>query len=416
MMRAGVNYHFNSETLQPFMPSPFTITSPVLAKGPAAQGSLPLWTGFYAGLNAGYGFGLNNDASATSWGPQGFTTTFNGGVSNMPLSGVGLSQSGSISNNQNGFIGGFQTGYNYQFRDRMVVGLETDIQGSNIRGGGNHTGFGSNVNGTNDATATSIGGVQISSGVDWLGTVRGRLGYLWNPSLLLYGTGGLSYGGVHANMTNQAYTFYLDTAPRLAQFEQGNQPFFGTSSNSQALVGWNAGGGLEWMASNNWSVKAEALYWNLGNINVATTSNAPGIGAPLWGLATPSGSSDPNWKPLLIPAQLASGNAKLNYQGVIARAGINYHFTTDVLQSATSTPALGTPVFVKGSPAIPTMISWTGSYAGLNSGYSFGTNDNSYASLWGPQGFTTTDNGRNLGTMPLSGVGIAQTGQITNNQ
>jgi outer membrane immunogenic protein len=412
MMRAGVNYHFNSETLQPFMPSPFTTTSPVLAKDPVAHGSLPLWTGFYAGLNAGYGFGLNNDASATSWGPQGFTTTFNGGVSNMPLSGVGLSQSGSMSNNQNGFIGGFQTGYNYQFCDRMVVGLETDIQGSNIRGGGNHTGFGYNVNGLNNATATSIGGVQISSGVDWLGTVRGRLGYLWNPSLLIYGTGGLSYGGVHANVTNQAYTFYLDKT--LPEFEQGNQPFFGTSSSSQALVGWNAGGGLEWMASNNWSVKAEALYWSLGNLNLTTTSRAPGIGAPLWGLNT---GLDAQSKPLLIPAQLASGNAKLNYQGVVARAGINYHFTTDALQSATSTLASGTPVFVKGSQAISTMISWTGSYAGLNSGYSFGTNDNSYASLWGPQGFTTTDNGvRYLGTMPLSGVGIAQTGQITNNQ
>jgi outer membrane immunogenic protein len=412
MMRAGINYHFNSETLRPLMPSPFITTSPVLAKGPAAHGSLPLWTGFYAGLNAGYDFGLNNDASATSWGPQGFTTTFNGGVSNMPLSGVGLSQSGSVSNNQNGFIGGFQTGYNYQFRDRMVVGLETDIQGSNIRGSGNYTGFGSNVNGTNDATATSIGGVQISSGVDWLGTLRGRLGYLWNPSLLIYGTGGLSYGGVHANVTNQAYTFYLDTAPRLAQFEQGNQPFFGTSSSSQALVGWNAGGGLEWMVSNNWSVKAEALYWNLGNMNLATSSTAPGIGAPLWGLPPSVGHS-----PLLIPAQLGFGNTRVNYQGVIARAGINYHFTTDEQQSSPSSLSSSIPVLVKDASTASTMTSWTGAYTGLNSGYNFGTNGNAYASLWGPQGFTVTDNSLStLATMPLSGVGIAQTGQITNNQ
>lgn len=412
MMRAGVNYHFNSETLQPLIPSPFTTTSPLLAKGPAAHDALPFWTGFYAGLNAGYDFGLNNDASATSWGPQGFTTTFNGGVSNMPLSGVGLSQSGSVSNNQNGFIGGFQAGYNYQFRDRMVVGLETDIQGSNIRGSGNYTGFGSNVNGTNDATATSIGGVQISSGVDWLGTLRGRLGYLWNPSLLIYGTGGLSYGGVHANVTNQAYTFYLDTAPRLAQFEQGNQPFFGTSSSSQALVGWNAGGGLEWMVSNNWSVKAEALYWNLGNMNLATSSTAPGIGAPLWGLPPSVGHS-----PLLIPAQLGFGNTRVNYQGVIARAGINYHFTTDEQQSLPSSLSSSIPVLVKDASTASTMTSWTGAYTGLNSGYNFGTNGNAYASLWGPHGFTVTDNSLStLATMPLSGVGIAQTGQITNNQ
>ena len=410
MMRAGINYHFNSETLQPLMPTAFNDGS-LLAKGPTTRGPLPLWTGFYAGLNAGYGFGTNDEASATSSGPQGFSTTFNNIFSTMPLSGVGLSQSGNISNNQNGFIGGFQTGYNYQFRDRLVLGLETDIQGSNIRGGGNHTGFGSNVNGVNNATATSIGGVQISSGVDWLGTVRGRLGYLWNPSLLIYGTGGLSYGGVHANVTNQAYTFYLDKT--LPDFEQGNQPFFGASSSSQTLVGWNAGGGVEWMASSRWSVKAEALYWNLGNINVATSSNAPGIGAPLWGLQAGGVSGN---QPLLIPAQLGVGNAKINYEGVIARAGINYHFTADALQSDASTLSMATPVFVKSLPATPATILWTGSYAGLNSGYNFGTNNNAFASLWGAQGFTTSDNGRTLGTMPLSGVGLSQTGLISTNQ
>ena len=408
MMRAGVNYHFNSETLQPFMPSPFTTTSPELAKGSAPNSSLPLWTGFYAGLNAGYGFGLNDDAFATSWGSQGFSTTFNNIYSTMPLSGVSLSQSGAISNNQSGFIGGFQTGYNYQFRNRIVVGLETDIQGSNIRGGGNHTGFGSNVNGVNNATATSIGGVQISSGVDWLGTFRGRLGYLWNPSLLIYGTGGLSYGGVHAKVTNQAYTYYLDTDGGLNDFDQSNQPFFGQSSSAQTLVGWNAGGGLEWMLSPNWSVKAEALYWNLGNMNIATTSRAPGIGVPLWGLNTSY--------PLLIPAQLGWGNAGVNYQGVIARAGLNYHFNADDMQLTSPLTIASNPVLIKSPPALSTMISWTGAYAGLNSGYDFGTNNNAYASLWGPLGFTTTDNGRPQATMPLSGVGLSQTGLMSNNQ
>ena len=409
MMRAGVNYHFNSETLQPLIPSPFTTTSPLLAKGPAAHDALPFWTGFYAGLNSGYAFGANNDAYAVSGAPQGFTTSFNGIMGSMPLSGVAQALSGAISNNQNGFIGGLQTGYNYQWHDKFVVGLEADIQGANIRGSGNHSGFGYNINTPNNGTATSIGGVQLSSGADWLGTVRGRLGYLWNPSLLLFGTGGLSYGGVHANVTNLAYASYLDTAPDWVNFDQSSQLFFGQSSNQQTLVGWNVGGGLEWMLSQNWSVKAEALYWNLGNMNVATNSVAPAIGVPLWGLTT----SDTK---LLIPGQSNQGNASVNYQGVIARAGINYHFATDALQSATSTLTSATPIFVKDAPAIPTMISWTGAYAGLNSGYSFGTNNNSYASLWGPQGFTATDNSLNLATMPLSGVGLSQTGTISNNQ
>jgi outer membrane immunogenic protein len=282
----------------------------------ATAAPAPLWTGFYAGLNAGYGFGTNNNAYASSWGPQGFTTDSDGPVTTMPLYGVGLSQSGIISNNQNGFISGFQTGYNYQFKDKFVVGLEADIQGTNISGSGNRLGAAVNTNSAIDGTATTIGGVQVSSGVDWLGTVRGRLGYLWNPSLMLFGTAGLTYGGVHANVTNQAFTAYEDIPP--TSVAEGTHPFFGTSSKSQTLVGWNAGGGFEWMVSQNWSVKGEAIYWNLGNMNVATTSVAPLIGSANWGETRTPRSS--------IPAQAGAGNTAINYQGLIARAGINYHF------------------------------------------------------------------------------------------
>ena len=38
----------------------------------------------------------------------------------------------------------------------------------------------------------------VSKHVDYLGTVRGRFGVLLNANTLLYGTGGLAYGGVHA--------------------------------------------------------------------------------------------------------------------------------------------------------------------------------------------------------------------------
>ena len=275
----------------------------------------PIWTGFYAGLNTGYGFGTNDNAYASTWEPQGFTA-HQGGSPIMPLSGVGLAQSGSVSNNQNGFIGGFQTGYNYQFKENFLVGLEADIQGTNIGGSGNRSGFGYNQTDLNNGSATTIGDVQVSSGVDWLGTVRGRAGYLWNPSLLLFGTAGLTYGGVHSNITNLANTQYVDISN--PEVEVGVQTFYGTTSRAETLVGWNAGGGLEWMVSQNWSVKAEALYWNLGNINVNTTAVSPNAGSWLWtAVGQPLGR---------IPASAASGNTNINYQGIIARAGINYHF------------------------------------------------------------------------------------------
>ena len=74
------------------------------------------------------------------------------------------------------------------------------------------------------------------------------------------------------------------------------------------------------MVSANWSVKAEALYWNLGNMNVATTTTAPAIGSAFWGVGT-----SPRFT---LPGQVVVGDASINYQGIIARAGVNYHFNS----------------------------------------------------------------------------------------
>jgi outer membrane immunogenic protein len=277
------------------------------------------WTGAYAGLNSGYSFGTNNNSYASLWGPQGFTATDNSpNLATMPLSGVGLSQTGTISNNQNGYLGGFQAGYNHQLHEKYVVGLETDIQGTSIGGSGNRTGSGYNINSLNNGSSTTIGGVQISSGVDWLGTIRARAGYLVKPSLLLFATAGVSYGGANAQVTNLAYSAYNDFTIPVSP--SGIQPYFGNVSRTQTLIGWTAGSGLEWMVTPSWSVKAEALYWSLGNMNVGTTALSPQIGTPVW-----NGPGTPKFS---LPSQVASGTTSINYQGVIARAGINYHFNS----------------------------------------------------------------------------------------
>ena len=105
---------------------------------------------------------------------------------------------GVFSGNNGGFIGGGQLGYNWQFNS-WVAGFEADIQGI-----GDHRNIG--VGGTIQFIPPVIGsGVSMSTSmalakeVDWLGTVRGRLGWLATPSLLVYGTGGLAYGEVKAS-------------------------------------------------------------------------------------------------------------------------------------------------------------------------------------------------------------------------
>jgi outer membrane immunogenic protein len=86
----------------------------------------------------------------------------------------------------------------------------------------------------------------------------------------------------------------------------------------QTLVGWNAGGGLEWMFMPNWSLKGEAIYWNLGNVNLNTTSIAGAGGSWYYYI--------PDQQRGLLPNQVSSSTSSINYQGIIARAGVNYHF------------------------------------------------------------------------------------------
>ncbi|WP_439497706.1 outer membrane protein [Bosea sp. (in: a-proteobacteria)] len=109
------------------------------------------WTGFYVGVNAGYGFG---QIDSTNLG-------IIGGY-----------------DDPDGFIGGGQIGYNYQI-GQWVVGLEADFQGADLK-----------------ASATDpVLGVRASNEMQWFGTVRGRVGYAFDR-FLPYVTGGFAYGSV----------------------------------------------------------------------------------------------------------------------------------------------------------------------------------------------------------------------------
>jgi outer membrane immunogenic protein len=302
----------------------------------------PLWTGFYAGLNAGYGFGTNSNTQSIGLGSQAFTgfghprDNYNASLMNSSgwggssTLGAGLALSGVGSANQSGFIGGGQVGYNYQWGPSFVIGLEADIQGTGIRGSSYTAGIGSDsaVIGYDryhqySADSTAWGGTRVNAGVDWLGTVRGRVGYLFTPTLLAYVTGGLTYGGVYANVNNYGVSsstinaYHYDGSLDSQDSGRGfSHTFIGGGNKSQTLVGWNVGGGLEWLLSPNWSVKAEAIYWNMGNQTLPTVSvaTAPESASGRWG-------SGPSASPAVV-----YGATRVNYQGVIARAGINYHF------------------------------------------------------------------------------------------
>jgi len=134
---------------------------------PAAAADLPLkapvmqaifdWTGFYVGAHVGYGRGTSN---AVLTDP---TVTAGPGVAS-------------------GMIGGVQAGYNHRFQSGLLLGVEGDLTFPNY--------FISNSILSLLASPNST----VAEAWDYVGTVRGRIGYA-PGSWLFYATGGLAFAG-----------------------------------------------------------------------------------------------------------------------------------------------------------------------------------------------------------------------------
>jgi len=205
------------------------------AKAPPIVASVYSWTGFYVGINGGYSWGRS---SATVAPNTAFAT--------------------DIRHNVDGGLGGAQIGYNWQVDPRWVLGLEADIQGTGERGG------------SVDALPTLstpllavTGSANSETSFPWFATFRGRAGFLADPSLLLYATGGLAVGevkfGTQATLIGQ-------------RFDGANHPVGAPITNvgaalsdSQTRVGWTVGAGLEKKFDPHWSAKLEYLYVDLGS-------------------------------------------------------------------------------------------------------------------------------------------------------
>ena len=165
------------------------------------------WTGFYVGVNAGVNADGGTSAQIRGNDPILQNDTMNGLRPGF----------GSIRNSA--FTGGGQVGYNHQFSPfgsfsgAAVVGAEADIAYTGTSG---------------STTLFSDRESLFSSKTDYVGTVRGRLGYAFD-AVLLYGTGGFAYGGA-SNTTS-----FLNPA--------GVQIYNGNSSSTR--TGYAVGGGIE---------------------------------------------------------------------------------------------------------------------------------------------------------------------------
>ncbi len=182
------------------------LVAALFVAGPAYAGDLPRynnnpqvyrnlfnWTGFYVGVHAGWG-----------WGD---------------------STGGDLS----GAAGGFQMGYNYQLVSGLTFGVETDLTITGIDG-------------------PAAGGAFTA---DYIGTLRGRLGYAFDR-VLVYATGGFAYAGGDLQV--------------------------GALSNDQTHYGYALGLGIEGMITTNMSVRLEYLYTDFGSRTYQTVLGPAGVG------------------------------------------------------------------------------------------------------------------------------------------
>jgi outer membrane immunogenic protein len=164
---------------------------------------------------------------------------------------IGQPANVGFSDNDKGFTGGGYGGYNVQC-GRVLFGVETDF---------NY--YGTDTDTDIVCSGGGCGGtpqyVSLHSSMDWFGTLRGRLGLVGDDHYLIYATAGLAYADVD-------HRFETNIGPGGSVLAP---PFSASSGGTQ--LGWTIGGGVEFMKDENWSLKAEALYVDLGSDDATYT-------------------------------------------------------------------------------------------------------------------------------------------------
>jgi outer membrane immunogenic protein len=175
----------------------------------------PIWTGFYLGAHVG-----------GAWGDVD-VRDLNGGV--LP---------GPFSFSPDGVFGGGTGGYNLQFGS-FLFGIEGDIGYMDLSGAGI-------IPSANPGRHQDI---SLDGGL--YGDITARLGYAFDR-MLVYAKGGFAFYDSEGKQ--------VTTTPGYVH------------SGTDTLTGWTAGGGIEYLISPSWSIKAEYLHFDFGSQGASQTS------------------------------------------------------------------------------------------------------------------------------------------------
>ena len=243
------------------------------------------WTGFYVGINGG---GVWMDPSMTYTDLANTGNTFNSYVPS------------TVNASASSVLAGLHAGYNWQAAPNWVLGIEGDWDWTNLK-----------ASGTNMLNRALVGtlltdNVSLETKVNWLASVRGRLGYASN-NWLFYATGGVAF----ADLALNAQVHCTGVAPSLCGAPGQNM----MASFSDTRVGAVVGGGIEFRPASNWTLGVEYLYYRF--------SSSTGGGSWLF----PSGAPAPFYDCTVAGqncARFSTGDVGVN----TARLRLSYEFNT----------------------------------------------------------------------------------------
>lgn len=221
----------------------------VKARSMVAPAPIMTWTGFYVGVNGGGAWMDGPSMTYVDLANTGNTTNAYAPSTVNP------------SSSTNGIVG-LHAGYNWQAAPNWVVGIEGDWDWTNINAGGTNR-----LNGATNLLGQTFGlltdNVTLQTKVNWLASVRGRLGYA-SSNWMLYGTGGVAFADMDYNA--QVNCTGPVRAPGASLCDAPGQSIRPTGFNDKR-VGWVAGAGVEFKPTTNWIFGVEYLYYRFEDTN-----------------------------------------------------------------------------------------------------------------------------------------------------
>jgi outer membrane immunogenic protein len=269
------------------------------------------WTGFYIGVHGGYGWARPSIGDLD--------------LNQFVHSVTGTSEADALSFHApklRGAVFGGHAGYNWQWGQRGVVGLEMDYSTANIK----------STQGASVDLTDCCGHVDthtLQSKLDSLASARARVGFLVGPQFLLYGTGGAAWG----------HTKFIGTFVDNVRDDSSFTDSIIVSRSSANHFGWVAGAGTEWkLWDSGMTLRVEYLHYDFGSASLPFDKTST------------IGSTSAKGSSFNVPVGRLTTD--------VVRGGVSYKFGA---AQAADMP-LKAPV--------PSVVSdWTGFYIGVHGGY-----------------------------------------------